>query len=72
MLFRIGAIEIGWASVFIYLPFLTLALHIVTRTESYGGQEAIDEHLRDFPYDGGILGAQRGHQSPPVSRRGIA
>jgi len=72
MLFRIGAIEIGWASIFIYVPFLTLALHIVTRTESYGGQAAIDEHLRDFPYDGGILGAQRGHQSPPVSRRGIA
>jgi uncharacterized membrane protein len=72
MLFRIGAPEIGWASLFIYLPFLTLVIHIVTRTESYGGQEAIEDHLRDFPYDNGIIGAKRGQQPSPISRRGIA
>jgi hypothetical protein len=72
MLFRIGATEIGWASVFIYLPFLTLAIHIVTRSESYGGAEAIENHLRDFPYDGGSFGANREQQTPPVSRRDIA
>jgi uncharacterized membrane protein len=72
MLFRIGATEIGWASVFIYLPFLTLVIHIVTRSESYGGQEAIENHLRDFPYDDGIIGAKRGPQPSPISRRGIA
>jgi uncharacterized membrane protein len=72
MLFRIGATEIGWASLFIYLPFLTLVIHIVTRPESYGGQEAIEDHLRDFPYDDGIIGAKRGQQPSPISRRGIA
>ena len=72
MLFKIGATEIGWASVFIYLPFLTLAIHIVTRTDSYGAQEAIERHLRDFPYDDGIIGAQRGVGPSPISRPGIA
>ncbi|HEY2486231.1 MAG TPA: carotenoid biosynthesis protein [Candidatus Binataceae bacterium] len=72
MLFRIGATEIGWASVFIYLPFLTLVIHIVTRTESYGGPETIEDHLRDFPYDNGIIGAERGPGPSPISRRGIA
>ncbi len=51
MLFRIGASEIGWASVFIHLPFLALALHIVTRADSYGDSAAIRRHLADFPYD---------------------
>jgi hypothetical protein len=72
MLFRIGATEIGWASVFIYLPFLTLVIHIVTRPESYGGPEAIENHLRDFPYDDGIIGAKRGQRPSPISRRDIA
>ena len=72
MLFRIGATEIGWASLFIYLPFLTLAIHIVTRSESYGGPEAIENHLRDFPYHGAIVGAKRVQQMPPISRRDIA
>jgi len=71
MLFRIGATEIGWASVFIYLPFLTLAIHIVTRSDSYGGPEAIENHLHDFPYDRGIFGAKRVQQTPPLSRRDI-
>jgi putative membrane protein len=72
MLFRIGATEIGWASVFIYLPFLTLVIHIVTRTESYGGPEAIEDHLRDFPSDDAIIGAKRGQRPSPISRRDIA
>ena len=72
MLFRIGATEIGWASAFIYLPFLTLVVHIVTRSDSYGGQEAIENHLRDFRYDDGIIAANRGQPPSPISRRGIA
>ena len=55
MLFRINAANIAWASVFIYLPFLTLALHILTRADSYGRIEAVNAHLRDFPYDRGIV-----------------
>ena len=55
MLFRIGATTIAWASVFVYLPFLTLLLHSVTRHESYGGEEAVERHLRDFPFDSAKL-----------------
>jgi len=51
MLFAIGAHDIAWASVFIYLPFAVLILHIVTRGESYGDSGAIARHLADFPYD---------------------
>jgi putative membrane protein len=51
MLFAIGARDIAWASVFIYLPFAVLILHIVTRAESYGDADAIRRHLNDFPYD---------------------
>ena len=51
MLFRIGAAEIGWASVFMFLPFLAFALHILTRPETYGARDAITRHLADFPCD---------------------
>jgi putative membrane protein len=51
MLFRINAPEIGWAAVFIYLPFTVLAIHILTRRESYGDHAAIERHLADFPYE---------------------
>jgi uncharacterized membrane protein len=51
MLFMIGARDIAWASVFIYLPFVVLILHIVTRADSYGDAAAIARHLADFPYD---------------------
>ena len=47
----IGAHDIAWASVFIYLPFVVLILHIVTRPDSYGDSAAIARHLADFPYD---------------------
>jgi uncharacterized membrane protein len=51
MLFVIGARDIAWASVFIYLPFAVLILHIVTRGESFGDASAVACHLADFPYD---------------------
>jgi uncharacterized membrane protein len=51
MLFAIGARDIAWASVFIYLPFAVLILHIVTRDESYGDAGAVARHVADFPYD---------------------
>ena len=70
MLFRIDATNIAWASVFIYLPFLTLALHILTRRDSYGGVEAVDAHLHDFPYDRGIVAAEPASDS--LQRRHIA
>ena len=49
MLFRINAPNIGWAAVFIYLPFTVLAIHILTRRESWGDDAAIERHLADFP-----------------------
>jgi hypothetical protein len=51
MLFRIGAPTIGWAAVFVYLPFIVLAIHIVTRPDSYGDEGALRRHLADFPYE---------------------
>ncbi|MFZ1890285.1 MAG: carotenoid biosynthesis protein [Candidatus Binataceae bacterium] len=51
MLFKIGAANVAWAGVFIYLPFLTLAMHILTRADSYGGAGEIERHLTDFPYE---------------------
>ncbi len=56
MLFVIGAREIAWASVFIYLPFAVLIAHIVTRGDSYGDAAAIARHLADFPYDAAAFG----------------
>jgi hypothetical protein len=51
MLFVIHAYETAWASVFIYLPFAVLIVHIVTRRDSYGDVAAIQRHLADFPYE---------------------
>jgi putative membrane protein len=51
MLFVIRAPTIGWSSVFIFLPALALAAHILTRADSYGDTAAIARHLEDFPYD---------------------
>lgn len=68
MLFVIGAREVGWASVFIYLPFAVLILHTVTRAESYGDAAAMARHLADFPYDSaGFADAQ-----PPAKAIGDA
>jgi len=51
MLFRINALNVGWAGVFIYLPFAVLAIHILTRRESWGDAAAVERHLADFPYE---------------------
>ncbi len=51
MLFRIGAYTAAWASLFIYLPFTALVIHILSRRESYADRAALDRHLADFPYD---------------------
>jgi putative membrane protein len=55
MLFRIGAAEIGWASLFIYLPFVAFAVHLLTRPEAYAVPGAILRHLADFPYDAAYI-----------------
>ena len=55
MLFVIGADEIGWASIFIFVPFLVLLLSIATRPSSYGDSAAVSRHLADFPYDAPFL-----------------
>ncbi len=51
MLFVIHAPEIGWASVFIFLPLLVMTLHTLTRSECYGDADAIVRHLADFPFN---------------------
>ena len=51
MLFLIHAPEIGWASVFIFLPFLVMALHTLTRSGGLGDTDAISRHLADFPFN---------------------
>jgi uncharacterized membrane protein len=69
MLFRIGATEIAWASVFIHLPFLILVVHSATRPDSYGDGATLARHLVDFPYDEECLHLAR--QVPlPVFREG--
>jgi putative membrane protein len=57
MLFVIHAPEIAWTSVFIFLPFASMALHIVTRSDSYGDGYAIARHLADFPFNRDNFGA---------------
>jgi uncharacterized membrane protein len=54
MLFLIGAAEIAWASVFIYLPFVVLGVHIVTRRDCWGDAAALERHLADFPWERGL------------------
>jgi uncharacterized membrane protein len=56
MLFVIHASEIGWASVFIFLPLLVMTLHTVTRSESYSDGSAIARHLADFPFNRDAFG----------------
>ncbi len=54
MLFLVGAYETAWASVFIYLPFTVMVVHLVTRPASYGGADMVARHLADFPYERGL------------------
>jgi hypothetical protein len=51
MLFRIGAREVAWASIFIFVPLVALAIHILTRRDYRANAEAIARHLDDFPYE---------------------
>jgi Carotenoid biosynthesis protein len=69
MLFRIGAAETAWASVFIYLPFLALGLHILARRDSYGDAAALERHLADFPYERKLPVWQRAEAPPPPPAR---
>lgn len=64
MLFVIGADEIGWASIFIFLPFLVLIISIVTRASSYGDETAIARHLADFPYDAPFIESRNSARAP--------
>ncbi|MEA2680239.1 MAG: hypothetical protein QOK03_1961 [Candidatus Binataceae bacterium] len=69
MLFAIGERDIAWASVFIYLPFVVLILHIVTRPDSYGDAAAIARHLVDFPYDAAAVADSSAAADPIVHSR---
>ena len=69
MLFAIGERDIAWASVFIYLPFVVLILHIVTRPDSYGDAAAIARHLVDFPYDAAAVADSSSAADPIVHSR---
>jgi putative membrane protein len=81
MLFIIHAAEVGWASVFVFLPLAVMALHALTRSD-YGGAEAIARHLEDFTFNRPAFGSVaypqcedgRGADAPPVmdSGRGAA
>ncbi len=51
MLFRIGALEVAWASVFIFMPMVALAAHLVIRREHHADADAIARHLADFPFE---------------------
>src|SRR5579875_3908381 len=61
MLFRIGAQQIAWASVFIFVPFAAMVIHIVTRPDSYGNDEAIERHLAEFPYNAPFIERVESH-----------
>lgn len=67
MLFVIGADEIAWASIFIFVPFLVLVISIVTRSSNYGDDAAIARHLADFPYDAPFT-ESRSHRPTPRRR----
>jgi uncharacterized membrane protein len=51
MLFKIGAQTAAWASIFIFIPLVALAIHTVTRRENQGDAGAIAWHLDDFPFE---------------------
>ena len=51
MLFIIHAPEIGWASVFIFLPLVVMALHTLTRSGWVSERGTIARHLEDFPFN---------------------
>jgi uncharacterized membrane protein len=63
MTFIIHASEVGWASIFIFLPLLAMVLHTLTRSQCYGDLDAIENHLADFPFNRdafrGVLSTRR-------------
>jgi hypothetical protein len=72
MLFRVGASEIAWAGIFVFLPLLALGLHIVTRAESWGDAAAVERHLADFPYERSLAVWSAAVPRSVVRRRGAA
>jgi len=70
MRFRIGAGEIGWASVFIFLPLVALTVNTITRRDCYGDSLALARHLNDFPYEHGLpVWGSRSLGGDPLRRR---
>jgi hypothetical protein len=50
--------------VFIFLPFLTLVLSIITRASSYGDDAASAAHLADFPWEAPFLTGMASPRTP--------
>ena len=72
MLFRVGAAEIAWAGIFIFLPLMALTLHITTRAECWGDDAAVERHLGDFPYERSLAVWSAATRRPSARRRGAA
>lgn len=72
MLFRVGAAEIAWAGIFIFLPLTALTLHITTRAECWGDDAAVERHLGDFPYERSLAVWSAASRRPSARRRGAA
>ncbi|HYB91334.1 MAG TPA: carotenoid biosynthesis protein [Candidatus Binataceae bacterium] len=72
MLFRIGAAEIAWSSVFIFLPFTALAIHILTRADVRADSAAIALHLAEFPYERELGVWEEAEPQPAPPRRRTA
>jgi putative membrane protein len=72
MLFRVGAAEIAWAGIFIFLPLTALTLHITTRAECWGDDAAVERHLGDFPYERSLAVWSAATRRPSARHRGAA
>ena len=72
MLFRVGAAEIAWAGIFIFLPLTVLTLHITTRAECWGDDAAVERHLADFPYERSLAVWSAAARRPSARRTGAA
>ena len=72
MLFRVGAAEIAWAGIFIFLPLMALTLHITTRAECWGDDAEVERHLGDFPYERSLAVWSAATRRPSARRRGAA
>ena len=72
MLFRVGAAEIAWAGIFVFLPLMALTLHITTRAECWGDDAAVERHLGDFPYERSLAVWSAATRRPSARHRGAA